>query len=203
MTNRKPVLRPEIDVGSELPLTSFNVTHPGLAELSKLICSDNRLCTPTSERHRLSNRVRDCLKPIIRMHPVAPIWMCVFFLGGGGGLSNCMRGFTLHQKLGFLFTCYPCMSLLLEKKKKHSKIHNKSTPLKVVFKQKGDLQSGVHSPSKHCLHAGLPPSYLCYSGSKCSLEYGQMSQFSVSVQQKQEGCNQPTDRDVTNQLAGV
>ena len=113
MNNRKPVLQSEIDVGSELPLTSFNVTHHGLAELSKLICSDNRLCTPTSERHRLSNRVRDCLKPIIRMHPVAPIWNW-----GGGGLSNCMRGFTLHQKLGFLFTCYPCMSLLRKKKKK-------------------------------------------------------------------------------------
>ena len=40
--------------GSKLPLTLFDVTHPGLAELSKLICSDNWLCTSMSERQRLS-----------------------------------------------------------------------------------------------------------------------------------------------------
>lgn len=145
MNSRKPVLRPEIDVGSELPLTSFNVIHPGLAELSKLICSDNRLCTPTSERPRLSNRERDCLKPIIRMHPVASIWI---FFGGGEGLSNCMRGFTLRQKL-FSFHLLPLHeSFTKKKKKKHSKIHNKSTPQKVVFKRRGDRQRGVHSPSR-------------------------------------------------------
>ena len=40
-------MRPETDVGSEIPLPSFNVTHRGLAA-SKLISSDNQLCTPTS-----------------------------------------------------------------------------------------------------------------------------------------------------------
>ena len=44
----------ETDVGSELPLTPFDVTNPGLAELSKLIWSDNRFRTVTSERQRLS-----------------------------------------------------------------------------------------------------------------------------------------------------
>ena len=33
-------MQPETDIGSELTLTLFDVTHPGLAELSKLIFSD-------------------------------------------------------------------------------------------------------------------------------------------------------------------
>ena len=35
----KPELQPETDISSKLPVTSFDVTHHGLAELSKLICS--------------------------------------------------------------------------------------------------------------------------------------------------------------------
>ena len=58
MNARKLVMRPETDVGSELPLPSFDVTHPGLAA-SKLISSDNQLCTPTSDRQRLRERETD------------------------------------------------------------------------------------------------------------------------------------------------
>ena len=43
MNSGKLVMRLETDGGSELPLP-FDVTHLGLAELSKLICSNNCLC---------------------------------------------------------------------------------------------------------------------------------------------------------------
>ena len=55
MNVRKLVMRPETDVGSELPLPTFDVTHPGLAT-SKLISSDNQFCTLTSDRQRLRDR---------------------------------------------------------------------------------------------------------------------------------------------------
>ena len=48
INDQKLVMQLEIDVGSELPMASFNVPHPGLAQLS--ICS-NQLCTLMSKRH--------------------------------------------------------------------------------------------------------------------------------------------------------
>ena len=40
----------ETGVGSELPLTLFDVTHPGLTgQLSKFVCSDNWLHILTSD----------------------------------------------------------------------------------------------------------------------------------------------------------
>ena len=41
MNGRKLVMRPETDVGNELPLILFDVTYPDLDDLSKLMCSDN------------------------------------------------------------------------------------------------------------------------------------------------------------------
>lgn len=41
INDQKLVMQRETDVGSELPMASFNVPHPGLAQLSKLICSNN------------------------------------------------------------------------------------------------------------------------------------------------------------------
>ena len=37
----KVVMWLETDIRNELPLTLFDVAHPGLAELLKLACSDN------------------------------------------------------------------------------------------------------------------------------------------------------------------
>ena len=50
MNGGKQVMQPETDVGSEVPLTSFDVAHPDLNELSKLICSK----TDFTEQQRLS-----------------------------------------------------------------------------------------------------------------------------------------------------
>ena len=36
MNNGKQVMQPETDVGSEVPLTSFDVAYPDLNELSKV-----------------------------------------------------------------------------------------------------------------------------------------------------------------------
>ena len=47
----KLVMWLETGIGSKLPLTLFDVTHPAL---SKLVCSNNQVSTPTSERQRLS-----------------------------------------------------------------------------------------------------------------------------------------------------
>ena len=48
-TSKLVVISLETDVDSELPLTSFNVTHPGLAVVSKLIHFDNHGHTLTSD----------------------------------------------------------------------------------------------------------------------------------------------------------
>ena len=45
-------VQPETDAGSELPLTLFSVTYPGLAELSKLTSSKNRLHPDVRETER-------------------------------------------------------------------------------------------------------------------------------------------------------
>ena len=60
----KVVMQPETDVSNELPLTLFDVIHPGLSVLStdftlQLTNIRDRDCTE-----------RDCLQPLIKMHSV-------------------------------------------------------------------------------------------------------------------------------------
>ena len=51
MNGMKLVMRPETDVGNELPLILFDVTYPDLDKLSKLMCSDNHF-TPQHQRDK-------------------------------------------------------------------------------------------------------------------------------------------------------
>ena len=58
--SQKLVMWPETDVDSQLPLTSFDVTHAGLAAVK---------AEPTSHpdvRERERERERDCLQPLIK-----------------------------------------------------------------------------------------------------------------------------------------
>ena len=78
-TNRgKLIMQWEIDVGSELPLISCDVTHLGLAY------SNDQLHTPTLDR--LGER--DCLRPLIKMHSVIHTWTSMRLVNAWG-LSSC------------------------------------------------------------------------------------------------------------------
>ena len=72
MNVRKLVMRPETDVGSELPLPSFDVTHPGLAavKVDNVLTSDFK-----PQCQRLNER-----GTAIKTYSVIPIWiLCVGF----------------------------------------------------------------------------------------------------------------------------
>lgn len=95
-TNRgKLIMQWEIDVGSELPLISCDVTHRGLA------CSNNQLHTPSLDR--LGER--DCLRPLIKMYSVIHTWTSMRLVTAWG-LSSCMCGYHYHIKKKHVFSAY-------------------------------------------------------------------------------------------------
>ena len=107
---RKLAVRPEIDVGSDLPLTSFDVTPPGLAAVKV----DNYVFQqPTSHsgirlRERQTETAERLLKkPLVKTRSVVQIWTLLRVINAWG-LSNTVRGSYLRQKCDFfLRVCDP------------------------------------------------------------------------------------------------
>ena len=71
MNRGKVVQQLETDVGSELSLTLFDVTHPGLAALT--IDMFWQATSYPGVRDTETEWERDCLKPFIKMHSVTVI----------------------------------------------------------------------------------------------------------------------------------
>ena len=104
---RKLAVRPEIDVGSDLPLTSFDVTPPGLAAVKV----DNYVFQqPTSHsgirlRERQTETAERLLKkPLVKTRSVVQIWTLLRVINEWG-LSNTVRGSYFASKVRF-FSAY-------------------------------------------------------------------------------------------------
>jgi len=87
-------VRPEIGVGSELPLTSFGVTHPGLAAVKV----DNYVFQQPTSHSGIRLRETDGLtaerllkKPLVKTRSVLQIWIFLSMINAWG-LSNYVRG---------------------------------------------------------------------------------------------------------------
>ena len=103
MKGRKLVMWLEADTGSEQPLTSFSVTHPGSCQ-----SSINWLqTTPRYQRDRDQVR-KTLLKPWIKMHSVIQIWT---FLHLSQQLHT--RGLFSIKNVLFLCICNPVHATVL------------------------------------------------------------------------------------------
>ena len=101
----KQVMQLEINVGSELPLTLFNVTHPGLASVKVHL-----FWQPTShprrqrDRDRTRGRERETsyfYKAFNKMHSVIQVWTFLRTVSTRG-LSICAREVYFVLKMRFL-----------------------------------------------------------------------------------------------------
>ena len=97
INDQKLVMQLETDVGSELPMASFNVPHPGPAQLSKLIFSNNQLCTLCPSD---GDWVRESLLNAFNLKCTV-FYTSGLFLHIAWGLSNCVRGVYFVSQICF------------------------------------------------------------------------------------------------------
>ena len=93
MNGGKLVMQLEIDVGSELPLNLFDVTHPWPGTVAAVkVDMFWQSVYHLDIRETETEHERDCLKLLIKMHYVIKIWTSCTSIVNTWGLSNCVRG---------------------------------------------------------------------------------------------------------------